>query len=134
MLSQHSNKSGLVFILASILLVSAAQLMIKLGMNALPLNLNISMAFPWTSITWIMLGIVGYGVSMLMWMMALSIYQLSFAYPLLSTSYIIVYLGAVLLPQLNESVSIIKTIGILFIVAGVVFVTKSKSSDSNNDT
>jgi len=132
--SQHSNKSGFVFILASILLVSAAQLMIKLGMNELPLNLNISMAFPWASTTWIMLGIAGYGLSMLMWMMALSIYQLSFAYPLLSTSYVIVYLGAVLLPQLNESVSIIKTIGILFIVAGVVFVTKSKSLNSNIDT
>ena len=64
---------------------------------------------------------------MLLWMMALANYELSFAYPMLSTSYILVYLGAVLLPQRNETVSAAKTIGIILIVTGVIFVTRSKS-------
>jgi undecaprenyl phosphate-alpha-L-ara4N flippase subunit ArnF len=118
--------------MTSILLGSAAQLVIKLGMNTLPAELDILVTMPWNSIVWVMLGLAAYALSMMTWMMALANYDLSFAYPMLSTSYILVYLGAVLLPQLNETVSLSKTIGILLIVAGVVFVTKSHSRETHH--
>jgi undecaprenyl phosphate-alpha-L-ara4N flippase subunit ArnF len=120
---------GIILILASILLVSGAQLLIKLGLNSLPTELDAILANPGNALGLIVLGLVAYGISLLLWMMALSNYELSFAYPMLSTSYILVYLGAVLLPQLNETVSPAKTIGILLIVVGVVFVTRSKSRE-----
>jgi len=113
-------------VIASIILVSCAQLMLKLGMNDLPPGVDGIMSAPGSAILLIILGLAAYGISMLFWMMALANYELSFAYPMLSTSYILVYLGAVLMPQLNETVSIAKTIGIVLIVIGVVFVTRSK--------
>ena len=101
--------------------------MLKLGTNSLPPGLDGVINAPGTAIPLIILGLAAYGISMLLWMMALAKYELSFAYPILSTSYILVYLGAVLLPQLNETVSTAKTIGIILIVIGVIFVTRSKS-------
>ncbi|HUV20379.1 MAG TPA: 4-amino-4-deoxy-L-arabinose-phospho-UDP flippase [Gammaproteobacteria bacterium] len=116
-------------ILASILLGSSAQLLIKLGINGLPAELQEILANPGIALGLIILGLAAYGLSLLLWMMALANYELSFAYPMLSTSYILVYLGAVLLPQLNETVSPGKTLGILLIVVGVIFVTSSKSRE-----
>jgi undecaprenyl phosphate-alpha-L-ara4N flippase subunit ArnF len=101
--------------------------MLKLGTNSLPPGLDGIMNAPGSAILLIILGLAAYGMSMLLWMMALANYELSFAYPMLSTSYIFVYLGAVLLPQLDETVSSEKTVGIILIVIGVIFVTRSKS-------
>ena len=101
--------------------------MLKLGTNSMPPGLDGIMNAPGSAILLIILGLAAYGISMLLWMMALANYELSFAYPMLSISYILVYLGAVLLPQLNETVSVAKTIGIILIVIGVIFVTRSKS-------
>ena len=126
---EKPNHYGMSLIIGSIILGSTAQLVIKLGMNSLPANLDLFTDFPWTAASWIILGLAGYAVSMLIWMMALANYELSFAYPMLSSSYILVYLGAVFLPQLDETVSLEKTLGILLIVAGVIFVTQSKPPD-----
>ena len=104
-------------------------MLLKLGMNGLPPGLDGILNAPGAIILLIAFGLATYGISMLCWMMALANYQLSLAYPMLSTSYILVYLGAVWLPQLNETVSTTKTIGIILIVIGVVFVTRSKSSE-----
>jgi undecaprenyl phosphate-alpha-L-ara4N flippase subunit ArnF len=114
-------------VLSSIFLGSCAQLMLKLGTNGLPPGLDGITNAPGAAILLISVGLAAYGISMLLWMMALANYELSFAYPMLSMSYILVYLGAVLLPQLNETVSAAKTIGIILIVIGVIFVTRSKS-------
>ena len=103
--------------------------MLKLGTNSLPPGLDGVINAPGTAILLIILGLAAYGMSMLLWMMALANFELSFAYPMLSTSYILVYLGAVVLPQLNETVSATKTIGIILIVIGVIFVTRSKSGN-----
>ena len=126
MIHHDQKHSGMLLIVASILLGSAAQLVIKIGMNLLPAHINFFINFPWDTFIWVLLGLTGYALSMLLWMMAISKYELSFAYPMLSLSYVLVYAGAVLLPQLNESVSPGKTLGILLIVAGVVMVTRSK--------
>ena len=111
----------------SILLGSGAQLAIKMGMNQVPPVLDLFIVFPWVTAVWVTGGLSAYALSMLMWMIALAKYELSFAYPMLSLSYILVYLGAVFLPELDETVSITKTIGILLIVGGVIFVTNSHS-------
>ncbi len=120
----HAQYHGLWLIISSILLGSAAQLLLKLGMNALPATLELS-ALPLDFAGLISIGLACYALAMLLWMLALSRYQLSFAYPLLSITYILVYLGAILLPALHESITVSKSAGILLIVAGVVFVTRS---------
>lgn len=50
---------------------------------------------------------------------ALRYLPLNRAYPLLSLSYALVYLGAVLLPWFNEPATLLKTLGAGFILLGI---------------
>lgn len=69
------------------------------------------------------LGIGSYFASMLLWVYVLSFLKLSRAYPLLSLAYVLVYLGAIFWPGLNEQASAEKNIGILIIIIGVFIVS-----------
>jgi len=115
--------SGFLFVLGSVILSAVAQLAMKAGtleVDKLSWVVDDSI---WAVLNWVMIGVGSYAVSMLLWMFALARYELSFAYPMLSMSYVLVYIGAALWPRLNESVSLWKTEGILFVIIGVVLVT-----------
>ena len=72
---------------------------------------------------WFVLGIASYFSSMLLWMYVLSFVKLSKAYPLLSIAYVLVYLGAVFWPKINEEFSAEKSLGVLIIIIGVTIVS-----------
>ncbi|MEQ9888337.1 4-amino-4-deoxy-L-arabinose-phosphoundecaprenol flippase subunit ArnF [Pectobacterium zantedeschiae] len=123
-------KRGYVWALASIVLASAAQVLMKSGMLALP---SISMTH-WPSLSMLMagwpivavlVGIICYGLSMVCWFMVLRYLPLSRAYPLISLSYAVVYLAAVFLPWLNEPMSLRKNLGVLIILIGVWLVSRN---------
>lgn len=76
-----------------------------------------------TALLWFSMGMLSYFVSMLMWIYVLSFLKLSKAYPLLSIAYVLVYLGAVWLPQFDETMSSQKSIGVAIIIIGVVIVS-----------
>ncbi|CAI0737932.1 4-amino-4-deoxy-L-arabinose-phosphoundecaprenol flippase subunit ArnF [Serratia quinivorans] len=109
---------------ASVLLVTLAQLLMKWGMAQIPLmsfadvTLNLFMQY-WLPLVVVIGGIFGYALSMLCWFFALHHLPLNRAYPLLSVSYALVYLAAVILPWFNESATMLKTLGTLFILFGV---------------
>ncbi|CAI0796828.1 4-amino-4-deoxy-L-arabinose-phosphoundecaprenol flippase subunit ArnF [Serratia quinivorans] len=109
---------------ASVLLVTLAQLLMKWGMAQIPLmsfadvTLNLLMQY-WLPLMVVSGGIFGYALSMLCWFFALHHLPLNRAYPLLSVSYALVYLAAVILPWFNESATLLKTLGTLFILFGV---------------
>jgi undecaprenyl phosphate-alpha-L-ara4N flippase subunit ArnE len=67
------------------------------------------------------------GVSMLMasfiWFYIIKHYELSLAYPLTSMSYIFGTLAAMLI--FNESVPVMRWVGVVFIMIGVAFLSKS---------
>lgn len=119
----------------SVVLSAAAQLLMKSGMLALNgLDLHASAAAlpvlttPVLQVAaWVVSGLVLYAFSMLAWLAVLSRHQLSFAYPLLSLSYALVYIAAVLWPRLHETVSTTKTLGVMLILAGVFLVTRTRS-------
>lgn len=121
---------GYVWGIASVLLVSVAQLLMKWGMMQLP-PLSLSMTLPTaeslTPLLAVAVGVAGYGLSMLCWLMALRTLALSRAYPLLSISYALVYLAAVALPWFNESASLPKSLGTLLILLGVWLITRRKA-------
>ncbi|AML58834.1 4-amino-4-deoxy-L-arabinose-phosphoundecaprenol flippase subunit ArnF [Serratia rubidaea] len=121
---------GYVWGIASVLLVSVAQLLMKWGMMQLP-PLSLSMTLPTaeslTPLLAVAAGVAGYGLSMLCWLMALRTLALSRAYPLLSISYALVYLAAVALPCFNESASLPKSLGTLLILLGVWLITRRKA-------
>ncbi len=122
-----NRKSAVFWVAASVVLSACAQLFMKAGM--LELNGNGMGAFVALGaeilpvLSWVALGLGCYGLSMMFWLAALTRFELSMAYPLLSLSYVLVYLGAVWWPRLGETVSIAKTAGIVLIVLGVVLVT-----------
>lgn len=121
----------------SVVLVSVAQVLMKSGMADIPiisslkmepLTLLIAYATPLLVVS---LGILGYVMSMVCWFCALRYLPLSRAYPLLSLSYALVYLAAVCLPWLNESVSWTKNAGVLAILLGVWLINSGKKESSH---
>ena len=60
------------------------------------------------------------------WLAVLARYPLSFAYPMLSLSYVLVYVGATHWPLLGEAPSPLRTLGTLLILTGVGLVTRTK--------
>jgi drug/metabolite transporter (DMT)-like permease len=71
----------------------------------------------------IIIGLLLYGLSFALWLVALSRLDVSLAYPLLSIGYIIMPFVAYLF--LGEVLSILRIVGICIIIVGVYIVSKS---------
>jgi undecaprenyl phosphate-alpha-L-ara4N flippase subunit ArnF len=114
----------------SVVLSACAQLFMKISMIQLQLhenvNLDLSLLFIVIEdnavLIWLIAGLACYALSMLSWMFALTRYELSFAYPFLGITYVLVYLGAVYWEQIGEQLTWLRTAGIVLILIGVVFV------------
>jgi multidrug transporter EmrE-like cation transporter len=104
-------------ILVGVLLNAAAQLLLKAGTNAMPLGLRLALE------PHILGGLACYGVSVVVWVVALSRVPVSIAYPMLSIGYVVNAIGAWYL--LGESVSAMRMAGIGIIVVGVFIVARS---------
>jgi len=112
---------------ASIVLSALGQLGMKAGMQ----NLKLARAggeLAWTAVStpplrdalfFTAAGLVAYGLSLLAWLAVLVRYRLSYAYPLLALSYVLVYAGATQWPVLAEAATPQRTLGTLLILAGV---------------
>ena len=74
-------------------------------------------------------GIFCYVIAMLVWVLALRTVDLSYAYPLLASGYVIVCLGAVVWPGIEEVMTPQKLIGVLLIVAGASMCSLQKPSE-----
>ena len=118
---------GAACLAASIVLSALGQLGMKAGMQ------NLKLARAGGEIAWSALstpplrdalfftaaGLAAYGLSLLAWLAVLVRYRLSYAYPLLALSYVLVYVGATQWPALAEVPTPQRTIGTLLILAGV---------------
>ncbi|CZV41301.1 MULTISPECIES: 4-amino-4-deoxy-L-arabinose-phosphoundecaprenol flippase subunit ArnF [Enterobacter] len=124
---------GAFWALCSVLLVSAAQLLLRYAMQALP-PVNDILAF--VSALWhfssgtgaLLLGLMGYVASMGCWYLALHRMALSKAYALLSLSYILVWGAAILLPGWEERFSWHGLVGVGFIILGVLVIFLPRTS------
>ena len=125
------KRTAFLLLAASIFLTSIAQLMMKTGMLGIG-----ELSFNWSFVTqlftadmiipvsYIAGGLFCYALSMIAWIGVLTRIELSIAYPFLSLSYILVYLGAVALPGLHESVSLTRILGIVLISIGLYLITR----------
>ena len=111
----------LVFIVISVLIGAVGQIAFKYGamqMVAQPGNTLLE------KIKWpIVLGLFLYGISTIIWIMALKKVELSYAYPMISLGYIVVFIASYFL--FNESIGWLRIGGMLFIMTGIVLVAKS---------
>lgn len=115
-------------ILGAVLLGTMAQLLLKAGTTAVG-----SFAFTGANLIpvgWqlatqplILGGIFAYGLSLIVWIMALSRVPVSVAYPLVSIGYVLTAIAA--WHFLGESVSVMRIAGIGVIILGVVIVARS---------
>ena len=114
----------------SVVLSACAQLFMKVSMIQLQLHDEVDFISSFFFIIfennavliWLIAGLACYAISMLSWMFALTKYELSFAYPFLGITYVLVYLGAVYWDQIGEQLTWLRTVGIVLILTGVVFV------------
>ena len=116
-------------IIVSVLLNASAQLFIKRGMTTigsvtLSANGISSLALKAITNMPIIMGMLAYAVSILLWMIVLSRVNVSIAYPFLSIGYIFTAILAFFL--FNEPFTVQKILGILIICVGVILLTHSR--------
>lgn len=122
------NTISLGLVLTGMLLGAVAQLLLKAGtnavghfefhwQNALPVALKLGMQ------PYLIAGIGCYGLSLVVWIMALSRVPVSVAYPMVALGYVINAVGAWL--WLGESLGMQKLLGIGFIILGVWLIARS---------
>ncbi|AZV56328.1 SMR family transporter [Clostridium sp. AWRP] len=117
----------IVLILISVFLGAIGQVLVKYG--AVNLNLDFTIKYLIPSILSIlknlpvMLGIVSYGLSFLIWIKVLSKVELSYAYPMVSLGYIITMVFSYFM--FKENISFIRILGVAFIMFGVILVSRS---------
>lgn len=115
-------------IFASVLLGALGQVSMKKGMSHLgSVSLKFSTFF--ASLTqmittpFVLLGIFLYAVGTIFWLTLLSKWELSYAYPMISISYILVLLFSWIFFQ--EKFGFVRIFGVLLICSGVILVSRS---------
>lgn len=114
-------------ILTSVFLGAVGQVLVKYG--AVNLQLNFAAKYIIPSILGIvknlpvMLGIISYGLSFLLWIKVLSKVELSYAYPMVSIGYILIMFFSYFI--FKENISFMRLAGVFFIIIGVILVAKS---------
>ena len=131
-----THKSYL-YMTASILLSSLAQLSMKAGMLLLATHTasgwpGLAALLDLPALLWVGVGLACYALSLLFWMSAIARLELSLAYPMLSLSYVLVYLVAVNWPLLHEHASWVRTIGIVVVVIGVILIARSENTEGEH--
>ena len=119
---------GIVFVMVSIGLNVLGQLafkteMMKFGEIVFRPSKVIQIGISVFSRPLILVGVFLYAVSAFFWMIALSKSQLSFAYPMLSIGYVLIFFLSVWL--FREPFSISRLIGTLIVCGGLVLVARS---------
>lgn len=120
---------SLLLIFTSVSLAVAGQLFLKLGMNKLgshlSLDLNSFFTFFVAAFTnvQVLAGLTLYLGSAVVWLIVLSRVELSFAYPLLGFSYVLVLLASKFI--LKEEVVPLRWVGAFIIFLGVFLVSRS---------
>lgn len=117
--------------IGSVILITLAQLCLKAGVTILP---GFKLNHQWMDVNCLLenmpafglifIGLIGYVLSMVCWLFALKFLALSKAYPLISLSYVLVNLFAVTLPWFNESATLIKFVGVVFILLGIWIISR----------
>ena len=127
-LGQSMTWAAFALIMTGVLLNAIAQLALKAsvsdtGIINLDMQSLLSSAGSLASNLWLWLGLICYGISVIVWILALSRVDVSIAYPMLSVGYIV---NAVAASHLfNEPLGLGKVIGIGIIILGVYVLARS---------
>ena len=111
----------LLLIIISVSIGAVGQIAFKYGALQMVENPGITLL---EKIKWpIVLGLFLYGISTILWILALKKVPLSYAYPMVSLGYIFVFIASYFI--FNEAMNWLRIGGLIFIMAGIVLVAKS---------
>ena len=119
----------LLLVLIAVVLASFGQISMKYGMNLVgsfgPPGITVLLGLARAVFTpFVFLGLALYAVSAMFWLMVLKqAKELSYVYPLIASTYVIVLFLSWLL--LQERITVVRLAGVVLICIGVVFVAKS---------
>jgi drug/metabolite transporter (DMT)-like permease len=114
---------NILLIFTSIIMGAIGQILLKVGANKLGnINTSIEGLFSIIKNYYILVGLVLFGTSFLLWVKILTKNELSYVYPMVSVSYIIIILASKFL--FNEPFTANKIIGIIAIISGVFIINK----------
>jgi undecaprenyl phosphate-alpha-L-ara4N flippase subunit ArnF len=113
-----------IWLIASILLGAAGQVLMKWGLESLksgntavPAGMNLISAWP------VAAGLASYALSSVFWLLALKRFPLSTAYPMVSLGYVLVMVISYWLFQ--ETITMQKWFGAGFIIGGVMLIARA---------
>jgi multidrug transporter EmrE-like cation transporter len=117
----------MISILLPVVLGVVGQLLLKHGMTSMgKLELDAAGVLPviWRMATspYVVGGIVVYGVSTFFWLLTLNRVELSYAYPFLSLSYVLIFVFSWLL--FRENISPVRILGMLIVILGVLCISR----------
>jgi multidrug transporter EmrE-like cation transporter len=127
-ISQGMTWSAFSLILSGVLLNAVAQLALKASVNDTGV-IGLDLSSLWSSAHsllgnfWLWLGLICYGVSVVVWLLALSRVDVSIAYPMLSIGYVVNAIAAWHL--FGESLGAGRLTGIGIIIIGVFVLARS---------
>ncbi len=125
MKTANANIQSLGLVLTSVAFGAVGQLVLKAGMNSLGgVQLSVDTLLKMATNPLLIVGIAIFGISTLLWLLALSKADLSFAYPFLSLIYIAVLFGGAVL--FKEAITLPRVLGFAVIVTGVWIVARSE--------
>lgn len=122
---ERSAMNAIVIIIIGVIFAAFGQVSWKLGMN----QAGQLTAFNFTALStvllnpYVLLGFVMYGLSTIFWLIALSKKDLSFVYPFISLTYILVLVLSSLV--LKESIGLNKLVGTLAIIIGLIIISRA---------
>jgi drug/metabolite transporter (DMT)-like permease len=129
---KNASIGMVIFIIVMVLLAGIGQLFIKYGVNAVTTSLGgfptdilgfIKLVFFWP----VLLGLCIYFFFGVAWLKILADVPLSFAFPFLAISYIVIILGSYFF--LDEDINFLKLVAIALIIAGVICLSRSDTSE-----
>ena len=71
---------------------------------------------------WVLSGLLSAFIASIAWMATLTKFELSYAYPFMSLSFVIVFFMSVLL--FNELITIPKVLGLLLVIVGLIILAR----------
>jgi drug/metabolite transporter (DMT)-like permease len=120
--------SAITYILVSVILGAVGQLLLKKGMSSMgPLGISFDglggLLWKIGTNPYVVSGLFIYVLGTLFWLVALSRVELSFAYPFASLSYLVMLAASWGL--FHEDISLLRWIGTMVIVIGVLLISRS---------
>jgi drug/metabolite transporter (DMT)-like permease len=121
----NRNSQAIGIVLASVACGAVGQLVLKAGMNSVgQAQLNADTFLRMATNPLLLVGLAIFGISTLLWLFALGRADLSFAYPFLSLTYLVVLIGGAYL--FGDQINLLRIVGFVVIVTGVFIVARSE--------